>query len=466
MISLIFVMSCFILIGIFLKRSAGSEIEKLRQSLGSGFVLKGDIDNMTYYKSIQENEHAKVYAGPMITDEMIQHILDLEGVDNYDIETLFTFIWSELKLRPGLWADSKGGGYMSEEGDEVMTKTTMLWSCRDGNMQKNFRTGALTISEGRNILEGDRFKVVISEWLAKENGLSVGDTITIMMKEGNFKIYTETPMKTWGKPIRLEIVGLFHMNFRQASSKYTPESNYMENIIYSDIETYYTTKKILSEQLPEEQVSEGEYTKVTFLVEDPLKIDEITEQVKAMEDTEGLIIEADDSAYRAAAKPYKQIEFFAKVLLAVAIVGMGIVLYLLMRLWIRGRMHEAGVLLSVGISKGKIVGQMLVECLAVAVIGVLFSVVLSGTLVDICAGAAEQMTAPEENKQAYEMKVSNVGEIEVIKTSADEVELGDNVSMQVILFTAVMVWGMSSVSILLATIKITDIEPRRLLSSM
>lgn len=132
---------------------------------------------------------------------------------------------------------------MSEEGDEVMTKTTMLWSCRDGNMQKNFRTGALTISEGRNILEGDRFKVVISEWLAKENGLSVGDTITILMKEGNFKIYTETPMKTWGKPIRLEIVGLFHMNFRQASSKYTPESNYMENIIYSDIETYYTTKK-------------------------------------------------------------------------------------------------------------------------------------------------------------------------------------------------------------------------------
>ena len=185
-----------------------------------------------------------------------------------------------------------------------------------------------------------------------------------------------------------------------------------------------------------------------------------------MEDTEGLIIEADDSAYRAAAKPYKQIEFFAKVLLAAAIVGMGIVLYLLMRLWIRGRMHEAGVLLSVGISKGKIVGQMLVECLAVAVIGVLFSVVLSGTLVDICAGAAEQMTAPEENKQAYEMKVSNVGEIEVIKTSADEVELGDNVSMQVILFTAVMVWGMSSVSILLAAIKITDIEPRRLLSSM
>lgn len=465
MIILLIIMSCFVLIGLSLTNSADREIENLRQSLGSGFILKGDINNMSYYKPSEGNEHAKIYDGPMITDEMIQRILGIDGVENYDIETLRAYVWSELKLRPGLWTDSKGDGYLSAEGDEVMIKTTTLWCCRDGEVQNNFRTGALTISEGRNILTEDHFKAVISEQLAKRNGLSVGDTITVMVKEGNYK-GSETPMKTWGEPIDLEIVGVFHMNFEQATSEYTPESSFMENIIYSDLETYHVILQALKSELPEGEVWDGEYTKVSFLTEDPLKLDGIMEQVKAMEDAEGLIIQADDTAYRAAARPYKQIGIFSRILLAVGIGGMGILLYLLMRLWGQGRRHEAGILLSVGIGKRKIVGQMLAESLTASVIAVCFSILASGVLVDACAGFAEQITAPKEDRQPYEMKESSVGEVEVIKTSADRAKLEHNVSVQGILLTIVLVCGVSSMSVLFVSIKITDIEPKKLLRSM
>lgn len=465
MIILLTVMSCFVLIGSSLANSTDREIENLRQSLGSGFILKGDINNMSYYKPSEGNEHAKIYDGPMVTDEMIQRILDIDGVENYDIETLRASVWSELKLRPGLWADSIGDGYLSAEGEEVMIKTTILWCCRDGEEQKNFRTGALTISEGRNILTEDHFKAVISEQLAQRNGLSVGDTITVLVKEGNYKI-SETPMKTWGEPIDLEIVGVFHMNFEQATSEYTPESSFMENIIYSDLETYHVIVQALKSGLPEGEVWDGEYTKVSFLIEDPIKLDEIMEQVKAMEGTEGLLIQTDDTAYRASAKPYKQIGVFSRILLAVGIGGMGILLYLLMRLWGQGRRHEAGILLSVGIGKRKIVGQMLVESLTASVIAVLLSILASGVLVDACAGFAEQITAPKEDTQPYEMKESSVGEVEVIKTSADRAKLEHSVSMQTILLTIVLVCGVSSMSVLFVSIKITDVEPKKLLQSM
>lgn len=465
MITLMFVMCCLAFVGISLESNAVTELENLRRSMGSGFVLKADIDNMGYYEPSQVNSNAKIYKGPVVTDEFIDQILCIDGVTGYDIETLFTPVWSELKLRPGLWANSQGDGYLSKEKEELWMKTTLAWSCQDGEMQKNFRTGALTISAGRNIRKEDRFKVVISEWLAKENGLSVGDTITVMLKEGAYQP-TNDPLKTWGEPIELEIVGLFRMNFEQKVSEYTSESDYMENIIYSDMETYMKTTEILKKYMPEGEISENAYTKVSFLVEEPKRIDTIMEKVKAMGEAEGLRVLPDDTAYKAASKPYAQIQFFSRALLAVGIGGMGVLLYLLMRLRIQGRIHEAGILLSVGIGKGKIVGQMLVENLMVSVIAVVLAVLLSGVFVDTCAGFAERITAPKKGGEAYEMEISKVGDIEVSKTASDRAELEHHASGRAILLGVVLVCGVSGVSVLFASIKITDMEPRRLLNFM
>ena len=57
---------------------------------------------------------------------------------------------------------------------------------------------------------------------------------------------------------------------------------------------------------------------------------------------------------------------------------MGIVLYLLVRLWIQGRRREIGILRSVGIGKKEILGQMLAESLAVSIAALVLAAVLSG----------------------------------------------------------------------------------------
>ena len=460
---LMFVMAGFVMVGISLKNSANREISSLSKNLGTGFVLEADIDNEVYYKVADTSYSSLIYAGPKVTPELIEQILTVDGIIDYCIDSQIHAVYTGLKLRPGLWEDSTPDRVNSIKDLEVQRHSTWLRPCEKGELQVNFRTGAIEISEGRNIQEDDQFKAVISEWLAKENGLSVGDTITVETKEGNH-ISSDTPLRTWGDPVELEIVGIFHMNFTQASSKHTAETGFMENNIYSDMRTNAVLEKNLTEVFAEDE----DYTKVTFFVDNPERIGEVMQQVGAMEEVnvDGLLLSADDTAYKASAKPYAQIRTFAMILLASGMVGIGLILYFVMRLWVQGRMHEAGILLSLGVGRRKIIGQMLVENLTVAAVALVLSLMLSGAIVDKCTSFAEQVTAPKAGEEVYKAEVSYWGEPVVNQVSAEKIELGHGVSGYEIVLMIVLVCGISSVSVLLAAIKITDIEPRRLLSSM
>ena len=103
MLLLLFLMSCSVLVGISFKRSTEKEIERLRQSLTSGFLLKVDTRNEMYFKTFDDGMEIERYdyAGPMITEEMIEKILSLDGVTDYNVD-LLTPAWTNLKLRPGL----------------------------------------------------------------------------------------------------------------------------------------------------------------------------------------------------------------------------------------------------------------------------------------------------------------------------------------------------------------------------
>ena len=54
MLLLLFLMSCLVMVGISFKRSTEKEIEHLRQSLASGFLLKVDTRNEVYFKTFDD----------------------------------------------------------------------------------------------------------------------------------------------------------------------------------------------------------------------------------------------------------------------------------------------------------------------------------------------------------------------------------------------------------------------------
>ena len=478
LLCLLFLMSLSILVGFSLKGSTEQELERLRLSMASGFVLKADTNNELYWERTDFGNGASAthYAGPMVTDAMVEKICSLDGVEDYVIIGEAHEAWTDVTLRPGLYSAMEPNPNPSP--DELIPRTEEylmvcchsvdVYPCKNGERHKNFRTGALSITDGKNLEEGDRFKAVISDWLAEENGLSVGDTLTLETKEGNFD-FTKEPLKTWGEPVEVEIVGLFHANFSQPASDMTLEQCYVENIIYADRDTYIRLQDNLKGHARYEDVGEyyDKHTEVEFLVSDPGQVDAIMEQVKSQEgiNLENMELEADSSAYEASAGPYRQVRFFSLLLLALGLCGMGMVLYLLVRLWMQGRRRETGILRSVGIGRREILGQMLAESFAVSLAALALAVLLSGPAAEKCADMAERLAAPKEGKEAYVVKVDQYFMPQIAKTSSDEVLLDGAVSSVTIGFAALFVCGISGISVLLSFAKISGMGIRELLQS-
>lgn len=460
-------MAVFILISFSLKSAAKKELDRLLQTFGTGFVLKINTENPANIETIEINGHMdSTYIGTKITDETIGKILGLEGVTNYTLPREFNLVWTELKLRPGGWAKADPTEFMTEEFIKLAQQEIQAYSCTDGELSENFRTGALHISEGRNLKSEDFCRTVISEELAERNGLSVGDTITIEVKEGTYQP-TKEEHKTWGQPIQLEIVGLFHMNFTQQYTEWTSEYGYMENNIYVDKETHKIIEDIIAENWEGDLMDIG-YSEVIFFVDDPKKTDSIIQEMKERKDIQigDAMVYPDQTAYEASAKPYNLIHKFSLMLSIIGIAGVGIILFLLMKMTVRGRMHEIGILLSIGVKKREIVGQLIIECMAVSTAAMLLAILLSGPAASVCSQMAERLTTPNAKEEIYRVSLRDGMFPEIAKVSSDEVALTDEVTIKTVFLLVVLISGISMAGIFLASVQILEIEPKNLLQSM
>ena len=466
---LLFLMSLSVLIGISFKKGAEKELDRLRKSMASGFTLKADIENELYREHIdfEIGGGASVYVGPVIHADMIEKICSIDGVKDYIGDLFGCSIWADLELKPAMWADTA-----LDLDDPILTEGVVLLNrqeistcpCRNGAIQKNFRTGALAIVEGRNIQEGDHFKAVVSDWMAEHNHLSIGDSVTLEVKEGMYQ-FTDDPLKSWGEPINLEIVGVFHANFNQESSRLSSESALIENFIYTDMDTYAKMREYEEQAGYDRGIAVDDFTEVEFLVEDPGQIDDLIQQIKSGEDLdlENMKLEVDNTDYQAAAAPYQQIRVFSMLLLALGFCGIGMILYLVMKLWVQGRRYEMGIFRSVGMKKEEILGQMLVECLMVSGVALVMAFVLSGVAVDRCATLAERMTAPRKDVQEYEVRVSKYNIPEITKTSSDEAVLDRSFSGDTVFLVILFVCGGSCISVAVSFAGISGLELKKLL---
>lgn len=461
---LLFLMSCSVLVGISFKKSTEQEIERLRQSQASGFLLKVDTRNEAYFKTFDDGIGIDRYdyAGPKITEEMIEKICSLDGVTDYNAD-LSTVAWTNLNLRPGINAAREPDP--NPDPDELVPYTEEyvmffrgsihLYLCRNGSRHKDFRSGALTITEGRNLKAGDHYKAVISDWLAEENHLSVGDFITFETKEAFCRIGSKDPMKTVGEPVRLEIAGLFRTNVSLPYSEFTEEVSYIENSVYTDRDTIAKLHANISGD-----DREPTYITVEFLTEDPGKTDSIMQKVKNWDELnlENMRLEVDDSAYRALAKPYRQIRFFAMLLLTAGLGGLGMILYLILTFWVQGRRYEIGILYSMGMKKSGILGQMLAECLAMSAAALVLAFVLSGPVVNGCSTVAERLTAPKEEEEEFRTTLWAFQPV-ITRVSSDGAVLEHTVSGSTTGFMVLFVCGISCAGVILSFAKIGSVEP-------
>ena len=228
------------------------------------------------------------------------------------------------------------------------------------DQELNFASGALNLKEGRALTKDDSGKVLVHEELAKENNWAVGSKIKLK----NFQNGDATASS---KEVTVEIVGIFNGKLSEQSTGLT--SDLTENRIYMDYKT--------SQSLIGKDESNAIVHRAIFTVKDPSKLEEVISRVKELPlKWDEMQLSKNEQVFEQVASPIQNFKSLMTLLTSSVFVLAVIVLFLILLFTLRERIHEFGILMSVGISRKEIIAQILLELYTVAVTSSIFALML------------------------------------------------------------------------------------------
>ena len=248
--------------------------------------------------------------------------------------------------------------------DEYLKNTVAIIGTNNTAKNTLFSSGVFKIKQGRHLEQNDRKKIMIHEVFAQKNNLKIGDKVEI-------DLINTSDIKTETQKTKFEIIGIFS---GKKQEKYTGlSSDFSENTIFSN---FKTTMQSLN--LPE---SESLLSKVTLYTESADQLE------KAVAKTEKLNInwskyriEKNNTAFKDALESITGVKNIINLMTYLIIIGGSVVLSLILMLWLRERIYEIGILLSIGTSKLQIVLQFIIELVLISIPTIVSSSIL-GNLV-------------------------------------------------------------------------------------
>ena len=208
----------------------------------------------------------------------------------------------------------------------------------------DFKSEVLKLEKGRHIEENDQNKILIHEKFASINNLNLGDKIKL---EQN------------GKNVEFEVVGIFSgektNNFEGLSS------DFIENTVYTD---YNSSQKLL------DYSSNNKVTSVEYGVNNPTELDDIIKNVESL-GINNISVSKSNKNYELVTSSVESIIKLTNMIRISSVIVGVVILSLVLMFWIRERLYEIGVLLSLGISKINLILQFVVETLMVTIFGFL-----------------------------------------------------------------------------------------------
>lgn len=313
--------------------------------------------------------------GTLINDNLIAEIENVGNIRRASGENL-QLLYSESVLPlPGMLA----GG--DDEGQFMMS----YYSGHYSDMEQHFRTGELELIEGRHITPEDIWSAVISRTLAEQNGLSVGGRF-----EAGYSPETRAEDPSLPEePFSFTIVGIFDITGQQTQLNQA-EPSMLQNAVFIDAAAGHA---IDSGDPTHSRYRYG----VIFMVDDPRDLEQTVTAAQSNLDMQHFRCVVDDTEYRQSVQPLERMETTMK-LLTVVLVGIGtIILALVLLLWIRQRTKEIGIYLSIGLSKRNILLQLLTESVVSSVIGGSIAIPLTFAItaaVRFSGSAAQMLPAP------------------------------------------------------------------------
>ena len=302
--------------------------------------------------------------------------------------------------------------YYDESGTEQCESYREPYFFVKGNMFPSmieFEDGDYQLASGRfytqEEIDNGSFVCLISQNLANQNGVTIGDSITLATNSLSSYL-AERGLTNEDLQNNFEVIGIYTHN-----NPITPDApNYEycypyenpDNMIFMPSTTVYAANLIWQQKQfdyyathPEmesdyyldpnnrpsmDNMEEQMYIdNVTLLLSDPLDVDQfvLDYQDKISEFTS---LNANNDEFNNLSKPLDTLSMYANFIIWLVVINAIVIITLVTALTLKTREYEIGVLLSIGASKVKVIAQFFLELAIVAIIGFSLSII-SGSLI-------------------------------------------------------------------------------------
>ena len=235
------------------------------------------------------------------------------------------------------------------------------------NTKRNilFSSGVFTIKEGKNIGENDKDSIIVHEEFAKQNNLKLGDEVDLELldrKSGKIKSH------------KFKIIGIFSGKKQETYTGLS--SDFSENMVFVD---YSTSQEILNKsennKIANKILMYSGSAESTDLALNKLKEFKIDESK--------YFVEKDSNAFEESLESVSGIKHIIKIMTYSIMLGGMVVLSLILILWLRERIYEIGIFLSIGTSKIQIIMQFIFELIFISIPSIISSLFLGNVLLKV-----------------------------------------------------------------------------------
>lgn len=325
----------------------------------------GDLEKSLYRSSNSSLSITKKDVNGYFDSNQIEDIEKISGVKGmvYQYDGL-------TKLVNGKVIEAQGMVLREDLSDE-MKNVLALRATNNASKDNLFTSRVFTMTKGRNISENDRNSIVVHEDFAKKNKLKLGDTV-------DMRFFKPDSSSADAKEYKYKIIGMF--SGRKQETYTGLSSDFSENMVFIDYESAQKSMGMTGNH----KIS----NKISVFADSPSSLDNIFKEVsKIAAQDSSYNVSKDNGAFKDVLESLSSVKHIIRIMtLSIMIAGIA-VLALILILWLRERVYEIGILLSIGVSKAAIVGQFITELVIVSLPSALVSAIFGSLVLNNIIGS-------------------------------------------------------------------------------
>ena len=391
--AIIFILGNVMAGAVAIRQGADNVERNIKSQLGA--VVTIDIDQAAVDEAMRDDPTGMNFQWPEPpTVDLLQAISRSAYVKSYDFTTQVQVGADNYEM----WIDPEFSEYM---GDDPMQKYYMY------TLKGTQYPPVLTIEEGKaDLLAGRTFTqdeidrgsnvALISKRLSDLNNIGVGDTMLVSSYILNYpEDGMSLPTVQEQRDLPLQIIGIYQPKERPE----TQSNDKMSMPIQDDVQRQANTlivpnMVVINEQKAQneqwlqdaemteeekEQVRNQIYYQSLYVLKSSDDIDAFKEETMPLLPQYYTIITNSDS-YKTIAAPVEQTSKLATYVLYVAIAASILIISLVILLFLRDRKHELGIYMSLGEHRSKVISQIVLEVMLVAVLAIALSLITGNFL--------------------------------------------------------------------------------------